>query len=141
MTQREINNSYLLEKIKAEDLSFLKDMVENNRLKPVIYRTYTFDQIVEAHRYVDTNRKKGKCGNCHLIKEYSLLLLPKRFFTPTLACIKGVEKNSYPQQTDSCQVFIHILSTISQSVMPVICGEFFSHLNYKKCLNSSLAMA
>jgi len=53
-----LNNSRLL-KIKAMDLLFLKDLIENNKLKPVIDRTYSLEQIIEAHRYVDTGRKKG----------------------------------------------------------------------------------
>lgn len=28
-------------------------------LKPVIDRTYRFDELIEAHKYVDTGRKKG----------------------------------------------------------------------------------
>jgi NADPH:quinone reductase-like Zn-dependent oxidoreductase len=28
-------------------------------LEPIIDRTYRFDEIVEAHRYVDTGRKTG----------------------------------------------------------------------------------
>ncbi|MFO8021319.1 MAG: NAD(P)-dependent alcohol dehydrogenase [Perlabentimonas sp.] len=53
-----LNNSHL-PKIEAEDLLFLKDLIEKNRLKPAIDRTYTLCQIVEAHRYVDTGRKRG----------------------------------------------------------------------------------
>jgi NADPH:quinone reductase-like Zn-dependent oxidoreductase len=37
----------------------LKELVENDKLKPVIDRIYSIDEIVEAHKYVDTGRKKG----------------------------------------------------------------------------------
>lgn len=42
-----------------QQLEDLKSLFENGHLKPVIDRTYTFDQIAEAHAYVDTGRKKG----------------------------------------------------------------------------------
>lgn len=44
---------------RAEDLRFLAGLAEAGEFKPVIDRFYPFEQIIEAHRYVDTGRKKG----------------------------------------------------------------------------------
>ncbi len=44
---------------RAEDLRFLAGLAEADEFKPVIDRCYPFEQIAEAHSYVDTGRKKG----------------------------------------------------------------------------------
>jgi NADPH:quinone reductase-like Zn-dependent oxidoreductase len=44
---------------KVEDLNFLADLVEQNKLRVVIDKVYSFENIVEAHRYASTGHKRG----------------------------------------------------------------------------------
>ena len=43
----------------SADLDYLVGLFDEGTLRPVIDRTYLLDQIADAHRYVDTNHKRG----------------------------------------------------------------------------------
>jgi NADPH:quinone reductase-like Zn-dependent oxidoreductase len=45
--------------ISKKDVIFLKELVERGKYKPVIDRSYTLEEIVDAYKYVETGQKIG----------------------------------------------------------------------------------
>lgn len=46
-------------KPRPEDVAFEIDLATKGAVRPVIDKTFALDQVVEAHRHVDTGRKRG----------------------------------------------------------------------------------
>lgn len=44
---------------RADDLEYVVALAERGGFRPVVDRTFPFDQIVAAHRFVDSGRKRG----------------------------------------------------------------------------------
>ncbi len=43
----------------SKELNYLSELANENHLKPVIDKCFSFEEIVEAHKYVDMGHKKG----------------------------------------------------------------------------------
>lgn len=44
---------------KIENLQYLKELIEDGKIRAVIDRIYDFNQIVEAHHYIESGKKVG----------------------------------------------------------------------------------
>ena len=63
-SQRQARHLHAGAPVSHEDLAGLSRLAEEGAFRPVIDRTYDLDDIVEAHRYVDSGRKRATscCG-------------------------------------------------------------------------------
>jgi len=55
-----VKSSMILREPKSALLNEITKLLENETIKPVIDRVFPLDDIVEAHRYIETGRARGK---------------------------------------------------------------------------------
>jgi NADPH:quinone reductase-like Zn-dependent oxidoreductase len=51
---------FMMSEMKPEDLTTLRDLLAEGKIRPVIDRTYRMSEVPEAIRYVETGRARGK---------------------------------------------------------------------------------
>lgn len=50
---------------KADDLRYLSKLLADGKIKPVVDRIFPFEQLREAHHYVESGSKKGNVAISH----------------------------------------------------------------------------
>jgi NADPH:quinone reductase-like Zn-dependent oxidoreductase len=45
--------------MRKQDVLFLKALIEAGEYRPVLDRSYPLEDVIEAHRYVETQQKTG----------------------------------------------------------------------------------
>ena len=51
---------FLITKASGHDLALLARLIDQERLRPVVDRTFPMEQVVDAHTYVEAGRSRGK---------------------------------------------------------------------------------
>lgn len=54
-----ISIDYEALKLNSKRLNEITKLVESEKIKPVTDRIYNFDQVVEAHKYVEQGHRRG----------------------------------------------------------------------------------
>ncbi|MCD4761264.1 zinc-binding dehydrogenase [bacterium] len=45
--------------MKIENLQYLSELIKDKKLKTIVDKRYSLDDIADAHRYVESGHKKG----------------------------------------------------------------------------------